>query len=39
MVTERETWKEELGELFSPSFMPMGGMQIHWFKLVTTCRK
>ena len=38
MVTERENGKEEQGRLFSSSFMPMRGMQIHWFKLVTSCR-
>ena len=31
--------KEEQGELFSSSFMPMGGMQIHWFILVTSCKR
>ena len=35
----REGKGEELqGNLFSSSIMPMGGMQIHWFKLVTSCR-
>ena len=29
MVTERENGKEEQGRLFSSSFMPMRGMQIH----------
>ena len=37
--TKRENGKEEQGELFSSSSMPMGGMQIHWFKLVTSCRR
>ena len=37
--TNREDGKEEQGELFSSSFMPMGGMQIHWFILVTSCRR
>ena len=37
--TKRENGKEELGELFSSSFMPMGRMQIHWFKLVISCRR
>ena len=36
---KRENGKEELGDLFSSSFMPMGGMKIHWFKLVTNCRR
>ena len=36
---KRENGKEEQSELFSSSFMPMGGMQIHWFKLVTSCRR
>ena len=35
--TKMENGKEEQGRLFSSSFMPMGGMQIHWFKLVTSC--
>ena len=31
---------EELqGKLFYFSIMPMGGMQIHWFKLVTSYRR
>ena len=37
--TEGEKRKEVQGELFSSSFMPMGGMQTHWFKLVTSCRR
>ena len=31
-------WKVLQGKLFSSSIMPMRGMQIHWFKLVTGCR-
>ena len=37
--TKRENGKEEQGELFSSSIMPMGGMQIHWFKLITSCKR
>ena len=37
--TKRENGKEEQGELFSFSFMPMGGMPIHWFILVTSYRR
>ena len=36
--TKREKGKEEKGELFSSSFMPMGGMKIHRFKPVTSYR-
>ena len=39
LCTKRENGKEEQGELFSSSFMPIGGMQIHWFILVTNCRR
>ena len=39
LATKREDMKEEQGELFSSSFMPMGGMQIHWFILVTSCKR
>ena len=31
--------KEEEGRLFSSYFMPMGGMQIHWFKLATNYKR
>ena len=36
--TKRENGKEEQGKLFS-SFMPIVGMQIHWFILVTCCKR
>ena len=31
--------KEEQGELFSSSFMPMGMVQVDWFKLVPSYRR
>ena len=37
--TKRENGKEEQGELFSSFFIPIGGMQIHWFKLVSNYRR
>ena len=39
LVTKREKGKKLQGKLFSSSIMSMGGVQIHWFKLVTSCRR
>ena len=39
LVTKREKGKKLQGKLFSSSIMLMGGVQIHWFKLVTSCRR
>ena len=38
LVTKREKGKKLQGKIFSSSIMPMGGVQLHWSKLVTSCR-
>ena len=39
LVTKGEKGKKLQGKLFSSSIMPIRGVQIHWFKLVTNYRR
>ena len=39
LVIKREKGKKLHDKLFSSSIMSIGGVQIHWFKLVTICKR